>query len=163
MQPCNPSSPCSAGSWLWTLVITALIAGCTPAQESVRVVGIVGPSPGAAPRGWLVVFTETRPGAAAGDDFSPSDIRESFQVFDTHGRLIADARGARELALEAGDYVVRGPGLSGRLVEVQVQVHAGKTTRVYLDRSRTAAPDAPAGAVVRAPDGSFIGPRAGAP
>lgn len=152
---------------MWGLSIAI---SCGPVHY-VRISDPVGPSSEIpfTPRvekGGLVVHTDKEEFVRGGDYYYP---HSSYTIHAVDGELIRRVENHRgiedyspdRVIMNAGTYLIRAHGL-GRRIEVIVQVEPGQTTAVYLDGSWSPPAGAPADALVRTPDGVFIGWRTSA-
>ncbi len=139
---------------------------CGPVHH-VRIPDSIGPgseipfTPPAPAAGGLVVYTDKEEFVRGGDYYYPHSSYSIHTVGGMPIRRVENRRGIEDYSpdrviLNAGTYLIRARGL-GKRIEVAVRVEPGRTTAVYLDGSWTPPPGAPSEAVVRAPDGTFMG------
>src|SRR5260221_5507384 len=148
----------------------AFIAACgSQVAPITRIAEPIGPAPSAPSsldEGRLVVHTDIgREPIMAGTRYLSvtRPVRQSYTVFDLDGNpartIAAEDADSRPGAvnLQAGDYLVRATGLSGRLVELKVHILPGRMTEVFLDRSWAPPEPAMGAEVVRASDRTAVG------
>lgn len=139
------------------VLVVALLPAC--AKQYVHVPQTVGPAPEVlhSPNaGTLVVTTEQY---TSGDEEFPH--YEPYAVLDHAGRLVKrvdNASGADAISLEAGRYSLRVQTLRRRVIGIDVQVVAGKTTEVHCEGDWVPNPSVST-TLVKGPEGSPIGYR----
>ena len=144
-----------------SVALAAVAMGC--ASTPLKIAGPIGPAPTVASQvadGELLVYT---------DPYYPMEIgyepamRLPYVVLDLQGSTIRKVQSTdsspEAVALPAGDYVVRAPGLGRTAIDVTVRVVPGRTTEVHLDGTPPAV-DVSKEAAVYGPNGKFVGWRA---
>ena len=150
-------------SYLGAAVIP-LLAGCASKPIAIAPVGPGSVSHSTAKaNGYLKVFsdTETR---EIGDNTYYS-THTGYNIYDEAGKrveYVANHVGSMDeapmrVSIPAGNYNVVAQSASYGRVTVPVEIQAGKTTLVHLNRDGKASPNAATNDIVRLPDGEIVG------